>query len=171
MAAKFAAPVVMGGLKMSHKLAPHVYRATGSGLGRIATGLASGALGTIGSMMAVKHRKKLGSIVSGQPGRTDYRPTLMDIGRRKPPPSSVQQANAFQKHIKNTKDTANAVRQAEFARINPAIVEFGAMMGGRPSNRRVAANVREATLHSFNGNATKTPSFSAGHREISHRYI
>ena len=95
MAAKFAAPVVMGGLKMSHKLAPHVYRATGSGLGRIATGLASGALGTIGSMMAVKHRKKLGSIVSGQPGRTDYRPTLMDIGRRKPPPSSVQQANAF----------------------------------------------------------------------------
>ena len=164
MAAKFAAPVIMGGLKMSHKLAPHVYRATGSGLGRIATGLASGALGTIGSMMAVKHRKKLGSIVSGQPGRTDYRPTLMDIGRRKPPPSSVQQGNAFQKHIRDTWSgiPANQIRNQQ---------QGFALLGGRPSNRRVAANVREATLHSFNGNASKTPSFSAGHREISHRYI
>jgi len=160
-------------LKMSHKLAPHVYRATGSGLGRIATGLASGALGTIGSMMAVKHRKKLGSIVSGQPGRTDYRPTIMDIGRRKPPPSSVQQANAFQKHIQNAKDKSN---QAQFMQQHGHLAPAGPaprpwFYAGRPSNKKVAANVREATLHSSNGNATKTPSFSAGHREISHRYI
>ena len=85
-----------------------------------------------------------------------------------------------QKHIKNTKDKSNqGMHRARFNAL-PLPVNPGAahgavpgvgFLGGRPSNKKVAANVREATLRSFNGNATKTPSFSAGHREISHRYI